>query len=179
MATTSFGRRFTGAVVALALLAGGAACGASDNVGPEIDRLAGVYELSDWLYVTGTDSVQITEDSYLELDFVDDEHVVGEGWVWVLVPRQQDDGTVEYERYPFLFEQSGIDGSIEPLTLEGWYYTADGGEAPDTLHFRFGKSTGANSWVEAIDWALSEDRASFEYEWSTFGSEVNIVLGQR
>lgn len=164
--------RYIGPIVAAAVLLAMPGCADDDGVAPEADHLTGTYTMTDWLYVVRGDTLPLTDDSYVRITFLDDEHVKGEGYAWVLVEERRPDGRVVERRLPILGTQR--DGEVVPTKIEGWYYIDDT-MSTDTLRFRLAKGAGAQTWIEEIDWHLSEDRQSYEIQLENQDIALHIV----
>lgn len=159
------------AVIAVVVLLAG--CTNSPATEPGVQRLAGVYSLQDWLYVVNGDTLPITDDSFVRIEFIDDEHVRGEGLVFLLIPHRTPSGDIVYDRRPILADPS-VGQGFEPADLDGWYYIRRGA-AGDTLRFRFAKDQGAGTWVESFDWILSDDWDAYRMEFESRGVQLRIV----
>lgn len=162
--------------VALAACVTVAGCGEDPGAGPSIAQLSGIYGLSDWLYVSGGDTLPITKDSYIEIEFLDEEHVRGEGIVWVRVPGRDSADTKE-SRVPLLGLLTQT-GEIVPMSIEGWYYVRETGAA-DTLRFSLAAGAGRGSWIESFPWLLSENRNRFHFDFTGGEDRLRIVHSSR
>ncbi|MFW6089510.1 MAG: hypothetical protein ACOC8B_03630 [Gemmatimonadota bacterium] len=143
----------------LAVIIAVAGCTEASTSGPDSKRLSGVYSISDWLYVFASDTLELTDDSFLRLEFIDDEHVRGEGYIWINVPVENAQGEIVDDPQPILWRPTSRGPG--PVSFEGWYYVSESPEGDDVLNFRFADEAGASTFVDNVTWTLSEDWRSY------------------
>lgn len=149
------------------LLFGLIACN-DDSTGPNTNSefLSGTYELNNWSYVLRGDTLPMTDDSYLHVDFDEEGQVAGEGLVQLVQPMGGNGAdTVTVLGVP--------DGQTEwsPLELRGSHVLVENGGS-EILRFTFETNRGSGTWVESFDWILSDDRDAYRFE---FASDIEII----
>jgi hypothetical protein len=145
------------------------ACSDDDGTGPSnpnTNVLSGTYELNDWTYVLYGDTLPMTENSYVRIEFQESGEVNGEGLVQLLQPSAGGAGpdTVTVLGVPVDGVQWG------PQMLQGSHDVLEGNS--DILRFTFDLDTGAGTWVENFDWLVAEDRSYFRFD---HVSEIEVI----
>jgi hypothetical protein len=163
----------------LVLLSAAIVASCSDATSADPRSLDGRFELSEWNYVYGSESLPITGESYLLIDFRGHDQVDGEGHLFLEIPSVFGNGT---DTVPILGRvEFNNDGQREvvPLELRGWYSVHLGTGGPDTLRFRLQRGHGADTWLEHLDWILADDRRSYLYEEEDPLVRLRIVVNRR
>lgn len=143
---------------------------APTSVPPGDGALSGRYTLDTLLYVVGTDTARMTDDSYLRLDFSGDE-VTGEGLVFLGFRMKVRDGGTRVVKRP-VFGERGRDGKVGSLRVAGHYRVQR-----DTLDMTFWRGEGKDTWLEA-PWTMKAGADGFVYEQRTSRGNVRIVFGR-
>lgn len=152
----------------LSLLSFGLIACQDDSTSPNTNSefLSGTYELNDWSYVLRGDTLPMTDDSFLRVDFREEGDVEGEGLVQLVQPLSGGGAdTVTVLGAPV--DQT----DWSPLELRGSHVLAENGGS-EVLRFSFQTNQGAGTWVESFDWVVAEDRSSYRFDLT---SDVEII----
>lgn len=149
------------------LLFGLIAC-QDDSTSPNTDSdfLSGTYELNDWSYVLYGDTLPMTDESFIRVEFHEEGDVEGEGLVQLVQPLSGGGAdTVTVLGEPL----DQVDWS--PLELNGSHVLTENGGS-EILRFSFQTNQGAGTWVESFDWVVAEDRSAYRFDLT---SDVEII----
>jgi hypothetical protein len=149
-------------------------CGSDTGTDPALgSSLSGSYLLEEWIQTSGVDTLRLTEDSYLRMEFKGDR-VEGEGLLKVHARMPSSDGTPSYGTQKVL-GRVDAHGDLHPLELRGWHYIRQTEDGP-RLVFRLRQSEGAGTWLEIFDWKIEENFRGWFTEMESTAESLRIVL---
>lgn len=156
------------------LLFGLIAC-QDDSTGPNTDSefLSGTYELNDWSYVLRGDTLPMTDESFVRVDFREEGDVEGEGLVQLVQPL----GGGGADTVTVLGRPTS-QTEWSPLELKGSHVLTENGGS-EILRFSFQTDRGAGTWVEGFDWVVAEDRSSYRFDLTSQVEIIEIVHRRR